>query len=81
MRNDPDTHGRVFEARSDLIRAALGYVLAADYGDESSPHHGDSIQYNEDALALAARDLAEATEALPRADRPVGWNKREAVAQ
>lgn len=73
MRNDPDTHGSVFQARAEMIRASLDYVAAHDYGDESSP------DYAEERLALAARDLAEATEALPREDQPVGWNKRGAV--
>lgn len=77
MRNDPDTN--VWVTRRELVLAALRYIAARDYGDEGHADYYADIEYAEDGLAVAARDLAEAVEALPREDQPVGWNKRGAV--
>lgn len=60
------------EARERLLRAAL-HCLSAERADEHA-HKADEIEYADERLALAARDLATATEALPAEKRPVGWS-------
>ncbi|MEX5634989.1 hypothetical protein [Parafrankia sp. FMc2] len=59
-------------ARNEVIRAALR-VLAAKWGDETDPHFDAEQQYADELLALAARQLVDATDALPADQRPVGW--------
>jgi hypothetical protein len=59
-------------ARNELLRAALR-VLDAERGDESDPHFGDELDYAQEGLALAARDLADAVNQMPADQQPVGW--------
>jgi hypothetical protein len=62
------------EAKEDLLQAAKRLERAYD-----SEPHGTSeweIEYSTELLALAARELTRATEALPRDKRPVGWNTK-----
>lgn len=65
----------VIAAREETLRAALR-VLQAERGREDDPHYGDSLDLAEENLATAARDLTAATEAMPRSDRPIGWNDK-----
>ena len=58
-------------ARETVIRAVLRVLTA-----ERSEPHADSdaeAEYADEQLALAARDLAEATEQLSEDAKPVGW--------
>jgi hypothetical protein len=59
-------------ARNELLRAALR-VLAAERGNESDPHFGDELDYAQEGLALAARDLVDAVNQMPADQQPVGW--------
>ena len=64
---------RTEEARERLLRAALR-CLTAEREDEHA-HKGDEIEYADEQLALAARDLAGATDALPADRQPAGWRQ------
>lgn len=66
-------------AQHRLFRAALEALLASDYGDESRPHYDASAQHAEEQMALAARDLVRAVEALPANERPIGWDSSESA--
>jgi Arc/MetJ-type ribon-helix-helix transcriptional regulator len=61
----------VHEARDRVIRAALRALQA----QQATPHRysDDEIEYADEQLALAARDLTEATEAAK--SKPVGWSQ------
>lgn len=60
------------QARETVLTAADRLTRA--YNAEPHAHSDAEIEYSQELLALAARDLHLATEALPRNDRPVGWN-------
>jgi hypothetical protein len=49
-------------------------VLCTDYAD-MRPHSGADAELADEQLALTARDLTRATEALPYDKQPVGWDK------
>jgi hypothetical protein len=59
------------EAKDRMLRAALR-CLSAQFGPETADTAADA-EYADDELALAARDLTAATEALPSDHRPAGW--------
>jgi hypothetical protein len=59
------------EAKDRLLRASLR-CLSAQFAEESADAAADA-EYADDELALAARDLTAATEALPVGHRPAGW--------
>lgn len=40
---------------------------------EPHAHSDDELDYSYDLLALAARELTRAVEALPKNRKPVGW--------
>lgn len=64
----------VAEAQHKLLRTALNTVVAVDYGQDGDPNDDANAEYHLEQLALAARDLVDAINALPEADgRPVGW--------
>lgn len=69
---NPDDRGfaAVAEARQKLIAAALT-VLSAQYGRESDPYYFDQIDYADDLLFCAARDMANAVQKCDR--KPIGW--------
>ena len=58
-----------------LERAALRSVAAHHYFDDEDPNADAAAAYADEQLALAARDLACAVEALPASERPIGWDK------
>lgn len=70
----PD-HPDALKAREEMLRAAI-QVLSSERGREDDPHYGASLDLAHEGLALAARDLHLATEALARNERPVGWNTK-----
>lgn len=64
----------VDEAQSRVEGAALRAVAAHYYAADNDPHAGAYAEYAGEQLALAARDLTRAVEALPENERPVGWD-------
>jgi hypothetical protein len=60
------------EAKDRLLRASLR-CLSAQFAEESADAAADA-EHADDELALAARALSAATEALPAGHRPVGWS-------
>lgn len=67
---------RAFEARALVEQAALRSIAAHHcYAEPSNPHADAEDEYAADHLALAARDLVRAVEALPKDQRPVGWDR------
>lgn len=64
---------RTFAARETVIYATLRFLSA-----ERSDTHADSdaeFEHADEQLALAARELAEATDQLPADEQPVGWRR------
>ena len=61
------------EAKERTIRAALR-CLSAEHAEENADAASEA-EYAEEQLALAARDLAEATEELRPGQQPVGWSR------
>lgn len=59
-------------AREELVRSVLRY-LSAEHGDPGDPHHAAELEYSEEQVALAARDLTRATDDLPADEQPIGW--------
>lgn len=63
----------VTDAQDRVILAVLRVLQA-----ERAGPHADSAadaEYADDQLALAARDLARAVDAIDEAARPVGWSE------
>ncbi len=59
----------VIDARVEL-REAVTSLAAAEYGGTEA-----EAQYAADQLALAARNLVRATDALSAAEQPEGWGE------
>jgi hypothetical protein len=66
----------VYEARQALLRAALN-VLADERALADASPPVSRMRQNDDALAIAARDLTVAIDELPPRDRPKGWARDE----
>jgi hypothetical protein len=47
-------------------------ALSAERGQDDA-HYAAELDYSYEQLALAARELTRATDALPAGKRPVGW--------
>lgn len=60
-------------ARDELILAAMRVIAADHYVREEDPHADAESEYSGEQLALAARALVRAVDALPEADWPIGW--------
>lgn len=75
---DYEQHHQQQKAREQLISSVFRILEA----DRAEPHaHADAErEYAGEQLALAARDLTRATEALPAGERPVGWNTPDVSA-
>ncbi|MGW4639602.1 hypothetical protein ACWEN6_13795 [Sphaerisporangium sp. NPDC004334] len=67
-----DLQREVALARDKVVRAALR-VMCGDYDDQEHAHSDAEAQYAAELLALAARSLVHAVEALPPDKQPVGW--------
>ncbi len=61
-------------AQHAVEQAALRSITAHHYFREEDPFAEAEGQYADEQLALAARDLVRAIEALPESQHPVGWN-------
>jgi hypothetical protein len=57
-----------------LMSAVLRQIQANHYSDEASPHWDAEREYSAEQVALAARDLVRAVDALPEDQRPIGWD-------
>jgi hypothetical protein len=64
----------IFHAKAALERAALGAIAADRYPE--SPHADADAEHADEQLAVKARDLARAVEALPADERPIGWARK-----
>ncbi|MEV6638444.1 hypothetical protein AB0M54_47815 [Actinoplanes sp. NPDC051470] len=58
---------------SAVVTSAV-QCLAAERSNESSPHYAAHVEYSDELLALAARDLVRSIDALPPSERPIGWD-------
>lgn len=65
----------MISAQTMVERAALRAITADRYASESDPHADAESEYADEHLALAARDLVNAVEALPDDKKPIGWTK------
>lgn len=57
-----------------LVTAVLRQIQANHYADEASPHWDAEREYSAEQVALAARQLVRAVDALPAEQRPIGWD-------
>jgi hypothetical protein len=65
---------RKFEAQEMVEAAALRSISAHHYARAGDPHADAESEYADEMLALAARELVHAVEALPEGKRPIGWD-------
>lgn len=65
----------VMKAREAVIRATLRVLSSERPERESDPHNDAEVEYADDELALAARDLYLAVEADDDERKPVGWRQ------
>ncbi|CAM5506684.1 hypothetical protein SANTM175S_07204 [Streptomyces antimycoticus] len=56
-----------------LVSAVLRQIHSTHYADEASPHWDAEREYSAEQVALAARELVRAVDALPEDERPIGW--------
>lgn len=69
---NPD-HSAALQAQGRVVMVALELVQCIM--SEPSAHREDALQYAEEQLALAARELVRETDRLPLNARPVGWGE------
>lgn len=62
-------------ARRTVLTGALR-LMVSELSDTPYAHAADEEQYAQELLALAARELVRATDALPEGQQPVGWTNR-----
>jgi hypothetical protein len=62
----------VLSARPKLLKAALR-VISSQINEDMHADYAFEAEYADDQLAIAARDLVRATNALDPRDWPVGW--------
>jgi hypothetical protein len=65
----------VGRAQQRVEQAALRAITAHHYFRDEDPHADAAAEYADEQLALAARDLVRAVEALPEDKRPIGWDE------
>jgi hypothetical protein len=63
------------QEHENVIRAALRVIEGTHYQRANAPHADAEQEYGQEQLALAARSLVEAVNALPSDKQPIGWNK------
>lgn len=66
------------EAVTALEEAVMRAILHSRYGDPAKPYYSAQLEHDEDAVALAARDLVKTINKLPAEQQPIGWNKADA---
>jgi hypothetical protein len=72
---------RLFEAQEAVEAAALRSITAHHYSRPEDPFADAEDQHAGELLALAARDLVRAVDALPEDRRPIGWGTTEVAAR
>lgn len=65
---------RVFEAQERVEAAVLRSITARHYADPAHQFADAESEYADEQLALAARELVRAIDALPEGKRPIGWD-------
>jgi hypothetical protein len=65
---------RAVAARERVIRAVLR-VLESEHEERPHAHSAAEAEYAVEQLALAARKLVEAVDALPPDEQPIGWRR------
>jgi hypothetical protein len=73
--------GGSVEAATRRVLQAVLHALSHDYDGTPEAYSDDDAQYAAEQVALAARGLMEAVDALPAAARPAGWNPRRRKRQ
>lgn len=68
----------LIQARENVISAVLR-ILSSER-DQEHAHAADEAEYANEQLAIAARELTQATDAMPADRQPVGWNKANGEA-
>ncbi|MEW2393130.1 hypothetical protein AB0933_32695 [Streptomyces venezuelae] len=63
------------EQHETVITTALRVNQGTHYARADNPHADAEAEYGQEQLALAARALAEAVDALPADRQPIGWEK------
>lgn len=63
-------------AHNAVVRAALRCVAAEFYADDANPHADAEAEHAGELLALAARELVRAVDALPESEQPIGWQEQ-----
>lgn len=71
--------GAVIRAQIRLHAAVLRSITADHYAEEGAYADAEA-EYADEQVALAARDLTNAVEALPAGQQPVGWDRAEVSA-
>jgi hypothetical protein len=61
------------EQTDRLFRAVLRSINADHYANENDPHADAEAEYATEQVAITARDLARAVDALPEDRLPIGW--------
>jgi hypothetical protein len=61
--------------QTKLINAVLRTIQADHYSRENDPHLDAEREYAAEQLALAARELVRAVDALSEKGQPVGWSE------
>ena len=65
---------------AQLVSGVLRLIHADHYADESSPHWDADREYSAEQVALAARELVRAVDALPADQRPIEWDTDQPAA-
>lgn len=71
---------RPFEAQDAVEAAALRAIHARNYSRPDNPWAAAGQEHADEQVALAARDLVRAVDALPEDERPVGWDTAAVAA-
>jgi hypothetical protein len=66
---------RIGAQQEEVERAALRSITASYYGKADDPNFDAEQEYAGEQLALAARALVRAVDALPPDQQPVGWGE------
>jgi hypothetical protein len=64
----------VDQAQRQVESVALRSIAANHYFRDEDPHADAEAEYAGEQLALAARELVRAVDALPEDKRPIGWD-------
>ncbi|MFJ2202430.1 hypothetical protein [Streptomyces violaceusniger] len=63
-----------WQPTQQLVTAVLRQIQSTHYANEASPHWDAEREHSAEQVALAARALVRAVDALPEDQRPIGWD-------